>query len=73
MYSLIFAIGVLTGSMLTYLITKFIRKNITVGTLKCDYSDPDSGPYLFLELEHGGMRMIETNKHVVFEVDLSHK
>lgn len=59
------AIGIVIGCILS----RFIPKKI-VGTLRVDRSDPDSGPYLFLELTHGGMETIKKKKYVLFEVNL---
>lgn len=55
MQAIIFlAIGIVVGCILSRLIPKKI-----VGTLRVDHSDPDSGPYLFLEIAHGGMDTIK--------------
>lgn len=61
--------GVVTGIFLTILI---LRKE-PIGTLKVNYSDPDSGPYLFLEIPYKNEHLIETKKTVTFKVDLSQK
>lgn len=66
MQAIIFlAIGIVVGCILSRLIPKKI-----VGTLRVDHSDPDSGPYLFLEIAHGGMDTIKKKKYVLFEVNL---
>lgn len=66
MQAIIFlAIGIVVGCILSRLIPKKI-----VGTLRVDHSDPDSGPYLFLELNHGGMETMKKKKYVLFEVNL---
>lgn len=66
MQTIIFlAIGIVVGGIVSRLIPKKI-----VGTLRVDRSDPDSGPYLFLELTHGGMETIKKKKYVLFEVNL---
>ena len=41
-----------------------------IGTLCVDRSDPDTEPYLFLELEPGGMQQIQKNKTVTLKVNL---
>lgn len=61
--------GVVTGFFLTILV---LRKE-PIGTLKVDYSDPDSGPYLFLEMPQRNAHLIEKKKVVTFKVDLSQK
>jgi len=66
MQAIIFlAIGIVLGCILS----RFIPKKI-VGTIRVDHSDPDSGPYLFLEITHGGMETIKRKKYVLFEVNL---
>lgn len=66
MQAIIFlVIGIVIGCILS----RFMPKKI-VGTLRVDHSDPDSGPYLFLEIAHGGMDAIKKKKYVLFEVNL---
>ena len=48
------AIGLLIGVMVGVLLSRFIFKEKPVGSLRVDESDPDSGPYLFLELDRSG-------------------
>ena len=48
---------------------RVFRKNV-VGSLRVDQSDPDSGPYLFLELSHKGANAIYKKKYVVLKVNL---
>jgi hypothetical protein len=45
------------------------RKDV-VGSLRVDQSDPDSGPYLFLELSNKGASAIYKKKYVVLKVNL---
>ena len=61
-------IGFIFGMCLIYAIL-FKRKK-PVGTLRVDRSDPTEAPYLFLELEYGGMEKIHKSKTVLFKVDL---
>lgn len=66
MQTLIFlTMGIIIGCILSRLIPKKI-----VGTLRVDHSDPDSGPYLFLEIAHGGMETIRKKKYVLLRVNL---
>jgi len=48
-----------------------------VGSLRVDESDPDSGPYLFLELDRSGADAIYKQRYVRLRVELknyiSHK
>ena len=41
-----------------------------VGSLRVDQSDPDSGPYLFLELSHKGADAIYKKRYVVLKVNI---
>lgn len=61
--------GVIIGIFLAIL---FLRKE-PIGTLKVDNSDPDSSPYLFLEIDHGKAYMIERSKRITLRIDLSQK
>lgn len=61
--------GVIIGIFLTILI---LRKE-PIGTLRVDYSDPDSGPYLFLEIPQKNSHLIAQKKTITFKVDLSQK
>lgn len=55
-------IGILFGTL-------SVRRNI-VGLLRVDQSDPDSGPYLFLELSHKGADVIYKKRYVVLKVNI---
>lgn len=59
--------GVIIGVFLT---TLLLVKN-PIGTLKVDNSDPDSTPYLFLEIDNGKAYKLQKDKHVTLRVDLS--
>lgn len=60
------AIGILIGMV----ITKFAFRDKPIGSLRVDQSDPDSGPYLFLELSPGGADKIYKKTYVSLRVDL---
>ena len=64
------AIGLLIGVMVGVLLSRFIFKEKPVGSLRVDESDPDSGPYLFLELSHEGVDAIYKKKYVVLKVNI---
>ena len=68
-----FCVGIIVGIIL-HIVFSQIK---SVGTIRVDHSDPDSGPYLFLEIKHGGMEKIKKKKYVVLKVNLksyiSHK
>jgi hypothetical protein len=63
---IILLIGILIG----ILIARFIFRDKPIGSLRVDQSDPDSGPYLFLELSPGGADEIYKKKYVSLQVDL---
>lgn len=71
-------IGLLIGIMVGVLLSRFIFREKPVGSLRVDESDPDSGPYLFLELDHrSGADAIYKQRYVRLRVELknyiSHK
>lgn len=67
MESIIF---LMIGIVLGYVLSRVVPKEKPVGTLRVDRSDPDSGPYLFLELTQQGAGSIQKKKYVLFKVDL---
>ena len=46
-------IWLLAGILIGLLVSKFVFKDKPIGSLRVDKSDPDSEPYLFLELDAG--------------------
>ena len=66
-------IGILIG----LLVSRFIFKDKPIGSLRVDQSDPYSEPYLFLELDPGGMNYIYKKHSVRLRVkiknSISHK
>ena len=63
--------GALIGFLIGRLITIFLNRKKMVGTLRMDHSDPTEEPYLFLEMNPGGMAVINREKIVFFRVDLN--
>lgn len=61
---IIFAIGIVVGSI----ITRIITKPLDIGTLRIDTSDPD-GPFMFLELSKD-VNTVASKKYVVLKVNL---
>lgn len=57
---IILVIGILIG----LLIERYIFQEKPIGSLRIDQSDPDSGPYLFLELDPGGANEIHKKQRV---------
>lgn len=64
--SLVFCIGVLFGCI----ISKIISRVKVVGSLRVDTSDPEDGPYLFLELSKS-MDVVAKKKYVILKVNLN--
>lgn len=71
------AIAILVGILIGFFMSRFIFKEKSIGSLRVDQSDPDSGPYLFLELNRDGAETIYKKRYVRLRVDLknyiSHK
>lgn len=63
-------IGGAIGIMVGLLLSRFIFKEKPIGSLRIDDSDPDSGPYLFLELDHSGADAIYKKCQVCLRVEL---
>lgn len=61
---IIFVIGIFVG----YVIALLIFRTRSVGSLRIDTSDPDDGPYLFLELSKD-MDVVYQKKYVTLRVN----
>ncbi len=68
MIGLVFLGGVLFGSLFVSIVQSLRMKPL--GSLRMDYSDPDGGPYLFLELSNQSMGTLENKKYVVLRVNI---
>ena len=70
-------IVLLIGVVIGMLVSRFIFREKPVGSLRVDESDPDSGPYLFLELDPNNADAIYKQRYVRLQVELrnyiSHK
>lgn len=70
-------IWLLAGILIGLLVSKFVFKDKPIGSLRVDKSDSDSEPYLFLELDAGGMSDIYKKQSVRLRVKIknyiSHK
>lgn len=62
-------VSALIGEMAGYIIAWRIFRSKAIGSLRVDNSDPDSGPYLFLEIEKNP-ELLYRKKYVTFKVDL---
>lgn len=63
-------IDILIGIMVGLLLARFIFREKPIGSLRVDESDPDSGPYLFLEFDHSGADAIYKKRYVCLRVEL---
>lgn len=63
-------IWLLVGILIGLLVSRFIFKDKPIGSLRVDQSDPDSEPYLFLELDQGGMNDIYKKQSVRLRVKI---
>lgn len=62
--AIVFVIGILIGMI----VSEIISRNDSIGTLRVDSSDPDDGPYLFLELSKD-VNHIKRKKYIVLKVN----
>jgi len=65
--TLSFCFGFIVGGLVVAFIFLIIRKSRIVGKLRIDRSDPEDGPYMFLELSKS-INQVESKKHIVLEV-----
>lgn len=74
---LLTAIPFLFGILVGIFVAKVIFQEKPIGSLRVDESDPDSGPYLFLELDPNNADAIYKQCYVRLRVELrnyiSHK
>lgn len=63
-------IVLITGILIGVALSQFIFQEKTIGSLRVDNSDPDSGPYLFLELNRDGAEAIYKKHSIRLHVDL---
>lgn len=62
--AIVFVIGILIGMI----VSEIISRNDSIGALRVDSSDPDDGPYLFLELSKD-VNHIKRKKYIVLKVN----
>lgn len=65
---MLIAICSVVSFILGYILAKLYKKEKPVGTLRIDQSDPEDGPYLFLELSTDP-RALMAKKTVIFDVN----
>lgn len=61
---------VIAGIVIGIVLGWQIFRRCVVGSLRVDQSDPDGGPYLFLELSHEGAEKIYKKRYVVLKVNI---
>ena len=64
-------IGIIVGAIIGMFCGKYIVLKKTAGSLRVDQSDPDSGPYLFLELSQRGISELYRKKYIVLKINIS--
>ena len=62
---------ILFGILAGIIIAKVIFQEKPIGSLRVDESDPDSGPYLFLELDPGSVDAIYKKQYVRLRVQIA--
>ena len=63
-------IGIIIGIVFGIVFGRQVFRRDVVGSLRIDQSDPDSEPYLFLELSHKGADAIYKKRYVVLKVNI---
>lgn len=63
-------ICIIVGMVIGIVFGRHVFRKDVVGSLRVDQSDPDSGPYLFLELSHKGADAIYKKRYVVLKVNI---
>lgn len=66
-------ISFILGIIIGFILVKKNNAKDPIGTLRIDDSDPDSPPYLFLEIDNGNMHKIQEDKYVLLRVNTSQK
>lgn len=70
---MVYILLLLAGILIGVAVTTLILVKDTIGTLRVNDSDPDSQPYLFLEIDSGKAYKLQKDKHITLRVDLSQK
>ena len=65
---LLFILTGVLGIFVGFVLHSFFTHKNPVGTLRIDNSDPDDGPYLFLELE-ADPSILNHNDYIMLKVD----
>lgn len=62
-------ISFIFGIVVGLLVAHYVFRPKQIGSLRIDRSDPDDGPYLFLELEPGGIYKLQHSKYILLKVE----
>lgn len=62
-------ISFIFGIVIGLLVAHYVFRPKQIGSLRIDRSDPDDGPYLFLELEPGGIYKLQHSKYILLKVE----
>ena len=62
-------ISFIFGIVISLLVAHYVFRPKQIGSLRIDRSDPDDGPYLFLELEPGGIYKLQHSKYILLKVE----
>lgn len=63
-----FVLGVIIGTIISRIFI-FFKKPKYIGVLRIDRSDPDTPPYMFLEIFKDASHEIKQDQYVTFKVD----
>lgn len=65
---LAFAFGIIVGILISGIFVWRLSCSRNIGDLRLDSSDPDSLPYLFLEIHRNKRHLIKSGKYVITRV-----
>lgn len=63
-------VPLIVGMAIGWLASRTSQDKTCIGTLREDRSDPNEAPYLFLELDRGGMEKLHSNSRVTLRVNI---
>lgn len=70
---MMYVLFLLAGMLIGVAVTTLLLVKDTIGTLRVNDSDPDSQPYLFLEIDNGKAYKLQKDKLITLRVELSQK
>ena len=63
-----FIMGIIVGIMLSCIFLRFFIQSRNIGDIRMDCSDPDSPPFLFLEIRRSKRHLIKGDKYVIARI-----